>query len=209
MRKHIWTAGLLTTTLVLAGCLNKEATHTLYLSPDGEVAWTALERNVRSDETDARARSAEESEYLTAAETGTTGVARGLAALGPLRVKTRVLRGDRPFTVLTEAQFASVEALANRIIAECRLQGEAHVTRDLDATTLHIHLELASADEADNQSPVMALLEELSAYRIVLTQGRFVAATGFSLSGDSTIATPIAPEDERAKGTVDLSLTWR
>lgn len=210
MRKHIGMAGLLAATLSLAGCLDKETTHTLYLSPDGAVAWTTLEHSVRSDGKDAKAGNAEEAEYLASALAGTNDVANGLAALEPIRVQTRVLRRERPFTVMTEARFASAEELANRIIAAFRLQGDACVTREADEVTLHIHLDLRGADDQENdKTPVEALVDELSTYRIVLTDGRFVAATGFSLNDNQRIATPIAAPDEQVKGVFDLSLTWK
>lgn len=212
MRKRLGMAGVLAAALSMAACLEKETTHTMYLSPDGEVAWTTVERNVRSDGQHTSSRDAEEAEYLAAALAGTNDVAKGLAVLEPVRVQTRVLRRERPFTVMTEARFSSVEELANRIMAECRLTGDAYTTREADAVTLHLHLDFRGVDqETENTSPVMALIDEISAYRIVLTDGRFVEAIGFTLNDDNTIATPIAISDEamKAMGVLDLSLTWR
>ena len=212
MRKQLGIAGVLAAALSMAACLEKETTHTMYLSPDGEVAWTTFERNVRSDGQHTSSRDAEEAEYLAAALAGTNNVARGLAALEPVRVQTRVLRRERPFTLMTEARFDSVEALACRIIAAFRLPGDAYITREADAVTLHVHLDFRGVDdETENDSPVMALVDEISAYRIVLTDGRFVEAVGFTLNDDKTIATPIGVSDEsiKAMGVLDVSLTWR
>jgi hypothetical protein len=47
--------------------------------------------------------------------------------------------------------------------------------------------------------------------RLVLTEGRFVDASGFRLSQDGAVATPIDISDEdlaRAQGLIDASLTW-
>ncbi len=151
MRKLLEMTGLLVATLSLGACLNKETTHTLYLSPDGAVAWRTLEDGVRSDATDALKAAAEESDYLAAATAGTGDVASGLAALEPIRVRTRILRRERPFTVLTEAWFPSAESLANGIIAAFRIQGDAYVTRDGDAITLHIHLDFRGLEQDDEQ----------------------------------------------------------
>jgi hypothetical protein len=212
MRKQLGIAGVLAAALSMTACLEKETTHTMYLAPDGAVTWTAFERNVRSDQSDTAKRDAEESEYLAGALGGTNDVARGLAALDASRVRARVLRRDRPFTVMTEAAFDSVEALANRIIAECGLTGDAYISREDGAVTLHAHLDFRAVDDGEeNTSPVMALVEEMSAYRIVLTEGRFVGAAGFALNNDATIATPIAVSEEEVKdkGVLDVSLTWR
>ena len=51
----------------------------------------------------------------------------------------------------------------------------------------------------------------LARYRIVLTEGRFTAAQGFTLSDDGMTATPIEMSDEDVSdlgGVVELSLTW-
>lgn len=210
MRKLIGIAGVLAVTLSMAGCLEKETTHTLYLSPDGAVAWTTLEHNVQSAENNVSARNAEEAQFLASAVAGTNDVANGLAALEPIRVQTRVLRRERPFTVMTEARFASAEELANRIMAAFRIPGNAYISREADSVTLHIHLDLRALDDGeDDKTPVEALVDELSTYRIVLTDGRFVAATGFSLNDNKTIATPIAAPEDQVKAVFDLSLTWR
>src|SRR4051812_12574877 len=88
--------------LSASGCLQKELTHTIYIAPD-EVTWSALEKDVRSDEGDAVNRMLEENAYILDARAGRHGVARTLEALGSPRVRTNVLRDDRPFTVLTRA----------------------------------------------------------------------------------------------------------
>ena len=209
MRKLIGMTGLLAATLSLGACLYKETTHTLYLSPDGAVTWRTLEDMVRSDATEPGDRDADESGFLAPATAGTGDVARGLAALEPVRVRTRILRRERPFTVLTEAWFPSAESLANAIIAAFRIQGDAYVTRDGDAVTLHIHLDFRGIDADDErEGPVSNLLDDLSAYRIVLTDGRFTGAAGFALDEGGTIARPSPAPDNASEQIFDLSLTW-
>ena len=209
MRNRIAVIAVVTSALSMAACLEKETTHALYLSPGGQVAWTVLEQNVRSDKENA----AEESEYLASALAGTSDVARGLDALEASRVQTRVLRRERPFTVMVEARFPSVEALAKQIMAECRLNGDAYLTSENGTVTLHIHLDFRGPEpESGNDSPVEAMLESIDSYRIVLTEGRFVEAVGFTLNGDQTIAAPIGVSEEEIDamgGVLELSLTWR
>jgi hypothetical protein len=52
-----------------------------------------------------------------------------------------------------------------------------------------------------------SVLEDLSRYQIVLTEGRFVDAEGFSLSEDGRIATPLAPPTSSG-AAVRLVLSW-
>jgi hypothetical protein len=57
---------------------------------------------------------------------------------------------------------------------------------------------------------VTDLIEDFAHYRIVLTEGRFTAARGFTLSDDGVTATPaeISQDDVIDRGgVVELSLT--
>ena len=56
---------------------------------------------------------------------------------------------------------------------------------------LSVSLDLSSLDDPgpEHESPVTALLEDLDRYRFVLTDGRFVAATGFDILDNGTAAT--------------------
>ena len=51
---------LLLVAAATTGCLRKDTTHTLYLSPDGSVRWVVDEANVYSDEDDPGKRFQEE-----------------------------------------------------------------------------------------------------------------------------------------------------
>ena len=81
MLKRLAIVALVVSSLVTAGCLQKETLHTLYLAPDGSVEWVVAEGNVHSDEAEAGKRLMEEQAYIGPALLGTHGVARGLAAL--------------------------------------------------------------------------------------------------------------------------------
>jgi hypothetical protein len=207
MRRFSGAALLALAALSTTACLEGEVTHTIYLSPGGAVAWTVMESNVRSTGAD----EAEEREYLAAALAGENDVAAAFAALEPLRVQTRVLRRERPFTVLTEARFARVEDLGNAILGAFRVPGNVWLETGPEVTTLHVHLDLRAMDtNEDNDTPVAALLgEELAAYRIVLTDGQFVAAEGFALDRGNTRAVPVAVSDDVPREIIDLSLSWQ
>jgi hypothetical protein len=200
--------------VVMAGCLQKDTTHTLYLALDGAVAWVAMEKDVRSDEKDPAARRTEEETYLASASEGTHGVGKGLAALDPVGRRTRVLRRQRPFTVRTEAQFAGIDQVFERMLFELRVPGSVTMTRAEGTTTLVVRMDVAAAmaDETERTTPMTELAEDVSAYHIVLTGGRFVAASGFTLSDGDTRAVPaeLSEADIAAKGgVVELSLTWQ
>ena len=185
----------------------------MYLARDGAVAWVALEKDVHSDAKSAVERRAEEQSYLASAAAGTHGIARALAALDPVARKTRVLRAERPFTVVTEAGFARVDRLLERILADLRVPGYASLTRAAGSATLFIHADVAAAtaDESDRDTLVAGLAEDLAQYRIVLTEGRFTGAQGFTLSDDGVTATPteMSQNDVNDRGgIIELSLTW-
>jgi hypothetical protein len=198
-------------TVMLGGCLQKETTHSLYLSPDGTVVWTAFEKDVRSDEADAAKRQQEEQQYVTAALAGTHGIGAGLAALDPVSLRTLVLRKERPFIVMTEAELGPIDRLFSQMLAEIDTPGWATLRREGSRTTLTIHVEVGPESDKGSSSPVIGLFEDLDRYRIVLTAGRFVTATGFSLVDDGTAAIPREITEETLAengGVVDLALTW-
>jgi len=189
--------------LVAGGCLQKEETHTLYLSPDGRVVWSALEKDVYSDKVERAAAAAEEAEYLASARRGEHELAGDLARLGSSSVRTRVLRTTRPFAVLTTAEFADVGVLFDRLLSACEIPGYARLDRDGPHTTLRIHA-VPGAD-ADGFA---SLFEGV---KLVLTDGSIVSAAGFAIGdgGRSAVWEKTAAEEAGARGGVlDLSLTW-
>ena len=57
-------------------------------------------------------------------------------------------------------------------------------------TTLRIRVDAASlqADNAGSENSIDSLMTDLTRYRIVLTDGHFVAADGFILESDGVVA---------------------
>jgi hypothetical protein len=196
-----------------AGCLQKDTTHTLYLSPVGRLSWLAIEKDVRSDDTDPVRRFAEEQAYIAAAAGGVHGVGRGLAALDPTRLRTRAIRNERPFIVVTEAEFSSLEFAVQRFLVQLRAPGDVRVTGDGATTTLRVRIDAFAANAGDDgpETDVVELVEDLDRYRIVLTAGRFTSATGFTLTDGATVAVPVTTPWETIVangGVLELSLTW-
>ena len=151
-----------------------------------------LEQGVRSDEGDANKRWNEEREWLAAIGGDAHPVAEGLRRLGPDRVSTRLLRSERPYTVLTDARFARVDRVIGLLFEELGLRGEATLEADDLGAVLSVSLDLSSVGRPrsrDIDSPVTALLDDLDRYRFALTDGRFVAATGFDILEDGAAAT--------------------
>jgi hypothetical protein len=201
--------------LVTAGCLQKETDHTLYLAPDGSVTWTATEARVFSDEKETSARTSEEQQYLSAARAGTHRIGLGLAVLGPDgHVRTLVVRDERPFTVVTEARFGSVALLLERLFFEAGLQVQVHAGSGPDEGAFEVTFDFG-VETAERESAASVLLEEFDTLSFEMTDGEFVEADGFELSGGGRRATisrtwmSLAEAAWNAKGTIGFSLRWR
>jgi PAS domain-containing protein len=212
MNRLVARAGLLAGLLLAPACIQRETTHTWYLSPGGEVTWMTIERDIRSDEREPDDRYREEQEVVDRLAAGEHPVQVALRRLGADSVRVRVLRRERPYAVMTEGRFARADQMIQRLLDDMRLPGSAVISGEGHETTLEIVMDAPSDEsESGEESPVDALTDCDAPYRFVLTEGRFVAATGFTLEGDGTIARL----DERileglhdADVPVRLSLTW-
>jgi hypothetical protein len=187
------------------GCLRKETRQTLYLSSSG-VVWSVLEQDVRSDEAAPDQRIAEEQDYFLSATAGTHPVARALRRLGAQSVQTTWLRNERPFSVMTTAHFAGATQLAQAILHDAQVRGDASLVRTGCQTTLTVSIDLGSIGDATDDSALRELLMAPADYRIVLTEGRFISADGFEIQDDGAVA---IPDGKSAKdGVLTLSLSW-
>ena len=213
MHRYCLAAAALVAAVGATGCLVKETTHRLYLSPSGSVAWTVLEESVRSIENEPSRRISEEQAWLAAIARDTHPVVEGLRRLGPDEASTTLLRPARPYMALTDARFPRVDRVIARLFEELGLRGEATLTVSGQEATLSVALDLSSLDDPgpESESPVTALLEDLDRYRFVLTDGRFVAATGFEIleDGSAALLREIPFETLEARGVLKLSLAWR
>jgi len=199
----------------MTGCLLKETTHTFYLEPDGAVVWRVVEKDVRSDAEDVQARRDEERGYLEAARSGTGGIVSDFDALGALRVDTRVISDRRPFFVVTEAAFSSIEELASAILEETCPQGTAALEFDGDRARFAARCPLDDHDVESSEAPEgetvgVHLIDDAECYRVVLTDGRFIDAVGFDLDTDDTALLRELTEEELAANdnVAIFSLTW-
>jgi hypothetical protein len=197
-----------------SGCLVGETGHTLYLDPEGSVTWTVLEQDVRSDADKPRDVIREEREFLDRLASGRHPVTEGLDSLLPDALETRILRGERPFSVYTTARFAAVDRLAQDVLDQLGIRGRAVLRCEDGLAHLALTVDVHDGDGEDriDDAPVMPLLEDLEGLRVVLTRGKFVDAAGFTLSDDGSTAVLAEPDDQTeaalAQGELGLSLTW-
>lgn len=207
------TAGLLAVAMTGAtGCLVKQTTHTIHLSPEGTVEWVVIEREIRSDEPDPAARAREEQAYLAAARLGTHVVAEAFALLGPSDVQAVIYRDERPFLVVTQARFERLDWLGRRVLERMGAPGESR----LEAVPEGLRWTFVAGPEPPDDgsddvehSPLDALVEAADAYRVVLTEGRFVDAVGFTIVDRGTAAMLDQGTAEDADtDRIELSLTW-
>ena len=199
--------------VVTGGCLQKETTHTLFMSPDGRVAWVAVEANVHSDESDPGKRQAEEHAYIGPALIGTHRVARGLQALDPTSlVRTTVIRDERPFHVVTEASFARVDTVLERLLTENGLPARVTTEREESGARLRIRFDF-SRTLVERDTPASALLEDLEHFVFVLPEGSFIAGGGFEVLNRtrarlSKEAFDAIEQGVEAHRPMELTLAW-
>ena len=201
--------------LVLAssGCLRKETTHTLYLSPAGEVHWQIDESGVRSDEAEDVKRWEEEQAYILPALGGAHPAARGLQTLAPVGVvETTIVREASPFHVITAARFSRIDRALGRLFTACGIDASVTLSNEDDVTRVRMRFDFRKAIETTD-TPALALLEDLGDFRFVLTQGRFIAGGGFDvpdrtravLSREALTNLTTAMDERRE---IELVLTW-
>jgi len=213
MLKTLTIGALIGVCSLVAGCLQKETSHTLYLAPDGSVEWVASEANVRSDDPEIVKRLIEEQGYIDAALLGTHGVARGLAALDPQApVRTTIVRDERPFLVVTQAHFAAIDRVLSRVFTEMGIRSSALLVRGADDVTLRVHLDFSHPVD-EGATSVSELGDNLEHLRIVLTDGRFGTASGFDVTDgiSATLSSEWLEQVERAydaKTDIELVLSW-
>jgi hypothetical protein len=198
--------------LCSAACLRQQTGHTLYLSPEGAVTWTVLQRDIQSDADALPERTREEQEFLDRLASGRHPMLTALDSLNPVASRARFIRRERPYLVLTEARFERADNLMQRLLDELRVAGTATLTRDGDARTLTIVFQVPPDEpESPDESPIAPLLDSDESYRFMLTEGRFVAGDGFAIeSGGSAAGLDEAWMDEHCTpgATVRVALTW-
>lgn len=204
---------LLVAAAATTGCLRKETTHTLYLTPDGSVRWVIDEANVYSDDEDEGKRFEEEQAYIGPALLGAHRVAEGLQAIGPDGlVRTTVIRDERPFHVITDAPYTQIERALDRLFAEAGIKASVSRESADERERLRIRLDFTQ-EVAERDTPVLSLMEDFENLRFALTSGQFVPGGGFDvqdrrfarISREWRAQVAQAMEERTA---IDLVLSW-
>ena len=191
--------------LASSACLASRTSHVLYLSPSGAVTWTVHDQDVHSNEPDRSKRAQEEADFLRAIQNHTHGPLLGLEAIGGRNATTELRRSERPWDAVTTAQFDRIDMLFASLLREAGIQGRASLSSAAGRSTLRV--QWAEDEPVSEETPVLELVEALDAYRVVLTEGRFVAAEGFVISEDGRTAT-LAGQTPSLGAEEYVSLTW-
>jgi hypothetical protein len=205
MKRFALVLGVLTAVLPASACLKIDTSHTLYLSPDGAVSWMVRQGDVHSDEQDPAKRSEEEAGFVREIQESRNGPLTALEALGGTRVSTVLTRAERPWEAVTTGRFERVDALAAALLRDLGIEGSAALSSHGNRTTLGVRWKVAEA--STEESAAVALLDEITAYRLVLTDGRFVAGDGIAISDDGRVAR-LTEQNPPPGGEYALSLTW-
>ena len=193
---------LATAVLTTSACLAARTSHVLYLSPSGAVTWAVHDRDVHSDATERSQRAQEEGDFLRAIHHRTHGPLLALEALGGRNATSELVRTERPWDAVTTAQFERIDGLFEALVRELAVDGRVSLTSKGGLTSLRV--EWSEDDPRVEESPALELIEVLEASRVVLTEGRFVAAEGFVISQDGREASL----PERTSAARRVSLTW-
>jgi hypothetical protein len=204
--------------LLMAGCLLKDTTETWYVDASGTVTWSVTEKDVRSDANAMPDRLQEESIYWLAVQQQRHPVAAGLQELGGANLRTRVIRGESPYTVVTDARFSGLDELGRRILAATGGMGDSSVTR-AGANwewKFIVRDPSASGSVSEPTEGVSTLMNDMEALKVVLLAGRFESSEGFELSNDRRVATLVtkdvkatASHDQPEEPAITLRLAWK
>ena len=206
----------LTAAMATTGCLQKDTTSTMYLRTDGSLDWVVFERDVRSDEADGAKREAEEFRYVNSIVLDQHPVAESFRALGSQDVRTRLLRDSRPYAAMIDGRFDSLSRLFDSQLAGCGVNYDISQTIEGDVTTWRLWADIGVDGEklagGSDCGAALGGLSDALAVTIILLDGTFTKAEGFTLSGSDTAKIlDDADGSDRLKkndGQLVLSLSW-
>jgi hypothetical protein len=192
------------------GCIKRDSGVTWYVDPGGQVLWSILEVNIRSDAASAADRGAEEAKHIANVRSQMHGAARGLARLGAAGLKVTILQDRPPFAVLTEGRFPGLDELGARVITRFGLSGSSQVVRDGNTWTWTMTMSDPKAGpgpESDGGELVDLMGDRLT---VALREGRFLSATGFVLDEQARTATLMSDDKLTAddNGVLRIQLSW-
>ena len=192
------------------GCIKRDSGVTWYVDSGGQVLWSILESNIRSDASSAADRRNEEAQHLANVRSQMHGAARGLTRLGAAGLKVTILQDTAPFMVLTEGRFSGLDELGSRFIQRFGLSGSSEIVRD--GSTWTWTMTMSDPKAGPGPDPDGGELVDLMGDRltVALREGRFLSATGFVLDEEARTAT-LASEDKLTadeNGVLRIQLSW-
>ena len=199
--------------VMMTGCLLKDASETWYVDANGGVTWVVLEKDVRSDAKAVADRQQEESIYWLAVQQERHPMAMGLQELGGTKLRTIALRDQSPYTVQTEAKFTGLDEIGRRMLAAVGGLGESTIQREGDVCewTFVIRDPKSLGSTTEPSDNVTALMNEFASLKVVLVTGHFEAAQGFTISNDDRVASFdekfVDQHDEQQ--TIAFKLRWK
>jgi len=200
--------------MLVSACLVQETTETWYVDAAGGVTWVVHQQDIRSDARAAEDRVREEADYLLSVQQERHAVLGGLRELGGQKLRTTILRADLPYSVRTEARFAGLDTLGQRLITAIGSTGSSTIARDGGVWDWRFEMRDPSAPGTFNEpsTDVSALVNDIDRLRVVLVSGHFESAEGFELSSDRRVATLKVAEPASSgveSPIVTLRLSWK
>jgi hypothetical protein len=112
--------------------------------------------------------------------------------------------------VLTEAHFAGLDLLGQVILDRLRARGTSTMVRNADGSvTWRLVVEGMFSEPSDNDVENVAAVFGGDRVTVILTEGRFLAAERFTISGDEAVMiTDDETEDDPEMFPLVVSLTW-
>jgi len=212
MMKHLRIPGLCLLTLLLftLGCLTGEASHTIYLDPDGSVSWVVLQTNIHSDGKTRSTQRDEEEAFLQKVRTNADEAAEFLTEMGARSVTTRLLRPQRPFMILTEGRFQWFEDLLRRMLMDSDDGYSIRFSVDQSGGELLLSCLPAEPDTyaGEGCTDLHQIFEDGS---LQLTGSRFTEASGFEIATEDVTQAGLSGTSSlplNDAGRVVYSLIW-
>jgi hypothetical protein len=185
-----------------SACIQKETRSVMYLDPDGSVTWSILESDVRSDAATPAERAGEEEGYRREMLANPTPLVAWLDALGGRAITRTVLKYTAPFEAHTVARFDRLDAL---LVSICQAAGSRCVS-DIASDGRRTRMTLEQVGEAGEGTgtDVGTVTDVLDGLRLVLGEGTFVEAVGFTLKDGRTATL----SDDLDAEHIRLVLAW-
>lgn len=174
-----------------SGCMHVVRHDKIYLEPAGAFSWLVIEQDIRSDHADPVERDKEENAFLEPFRRGEHNVARAFQVAGGRELRSEMIRSRRPYAILTEARFEGLESLGREILRLTRWVGTSDRWMESDEWVFRLTMyptdepEIPEADQGD----LLALIGGLGDLQVILTEGSFTGATGFTFEEGKDTAT--------------------